>query len=327
MRRLAGVWVVAAALLSAAASTVGAEDDARLGGAAREASAMVSAARVAGPKVFVPSTKILPHFQQKLFPPTGSGVCGLKSFTLEDFEIRDVDGPLETSRRTLMGAVVEMTSGECMRDFAIVQFIRGCAYHTRYELPSRTLGEKTFDIVRRLRGPRVVFSHPDFEVDRVHPDPLFASWPGESDRQALVYVPKAPLRLRSDERSLLADLKTFDEPSRRWFLKDSAVAPAQTFITDIAEGGVAVVDASGGLLSAVNSSLDFRTCVYRTADVPVAGDPAGEGVPAQQGGPLQCFGWSSRYTYDAAAGDYVTDAFAGVDPFCASAPPRVPLPE
>lgn len=60
--------------------------------------------------------------------------------------------------------------------------------------------------------------------------------------------------------------------------------------------------------------------------MPTSGNPAGEGNPPESGGPIQCFAWASRHTYDIVTKEFVTDRFQGVDPFCAQAPPRVPLP-
>lgn len=267
---------------------------------------------------------VIPRLQRKEFP--ASAQCGLKAFSLIDYEIRESVKNGEASRMTEMGAVIETTDPSCLRDYGIVQFIRGCVYHTRYSLATGEETEKVFDVARHLRGPRVVFSHPGYEVDQTELDPLYVSYPEETDRLALLYVPNGKMRLRSDAASLLADRKYFDDPSERTFLKDISTPTAVAFVGDLPDNGQSVIDESGGTLSAVNSSLDFRTCVYRLKDVPTTGDPAGEGTAPDQGGPIQCFGWMSRYTFDPTTKDFVTDKFHGVDPFCAQAPARVPLP-
>ncbi len=269
--------------------------------------------------------QIFPRLQQLAFPAPVAGACGLKRFSVADYEIRRNDGPDEKSRISVMGAVIETTAPSCIRDYAVVQYIRGCVYHVRYDRATRTERERTFDVARRLRGPRVVFSHPGYDVDSTDTDPAYASGGGSEDRLGLSYVPAFPLRLRSDRASLLADLKAFNEPTQRSFLEDEEKDPSLVFVTDVPEGGVAFPSQDETSIIAINTSLDFRTCVYRTADVPTTGDPAPEGAAA--GGPLACFGWMSRYTYDIASGDYVNDRFVSVDPHCAQAPARVPLPE
>jgi len=309
-------------------SLLGPAADGLRGGLARTRDLVAAgeAARKAAPPASGPSEKIIPRFQQKRFPaPAGAG-CGLKSFTVMDYEVRSRDEGFERARISVMGAVIETTSPDCVRDYGVVQFIRGCVYHSRYSLETGAEVERVFDVARRLRGPRVVFNHPSFEVDQTQLDPLYVSYPEEEDRLALVYVPDSPLRLRSDSQSLLADMRAFNEPSRRTFLKDLSGPTSVTFVADVPEGGVSFTDEENTRLTASNSSLDFRTCVYRVADVPTSGDPAGEGTPAERGGPIQCFSWASRYTYDVAAQDFVTDRFQGVDPFCAQAPERAPLP-
>lgn len=268
----------------------------------------------------------IPRFQQRKFPAAADGKCGLKSFSVLDYEIRDSVKNGEASRMTEMGAVIETTSPDCLKDYGIVQYIRGCVYHTRYSLPSGAELEKVFDVARHLRGPRVVFSHPGYEVDQTELDPLYVSYPGEEGRLDLLYVPKGPMRLRPDHASMMADQKYFDRPDARTFLKDVESPTAIAFVGDLPDHGQSVINEDGTVLSALNASLDFRTCLYRLKDVPTTGDPAGEGVVPENGGPIQCFGWMSRYTFDPASRDFVTDKFSGVDPFCATAPTRVPLP-
>lgn len=309
--------LAAAALLSPAAS---AQED--LVRAMKEAAAAAKDA----PKPASPAETIVARFQQKRFPAPAKGTCGLKSFTVEDYEIRSADSEFERSALTEMGAVTETTGPECARDYAVVQFIRGCVYHARYSLETGMLKEKTFDVARRLRGPRVVFNHPGFEVDNTGTDPLYASDSGESDRLALLYVPKSPLKLRADRKSQLSDLKTFDDPDQRVFLADADKPTAVTFITDLPDGGMSLVDEARTTLTAVNASLDFQTCLYRVKDIPTTGDPAGPGTAPEAGGPLACFAWKSRYTFDPVKMDFVGDAHGGVDPFCSQAPARAPLP-
>ena len=243
-----------------------------------------------------------------------------------DYELRDSVKNDESSRLTLMGAVIETTSPDCIRDYAVVQYIRGCVYHTRHARETGAEVERAFDVARRFRGPRVVFNHPGFEVDQTQLDPMYAAYPSEEDRHALLYISDSPLRLRSDRASMLADMKPFNNPDQRTFLKDLEGTTSVTFIADLPEGGVSGVNEAGTTITASNSSLDFRTCLYRVKDVPTTGDPADEGVAPESGGPIQCFGWMSRYTFEPATKDFVTDKFSGVDPFCATAPPRAPLP-
>lgn len=269
---------------------------------------------------------VIPRLQRKEFPLAAGAKCGLKAFSLVDYETRESVKNDEAARLSVMGAVIETTDPSCLRDYGVVQFIRGCVYHARYSLPSGAEIEKVFDVARRLRGPRVVFSHPGWEVDRTELDPVYMSYPDEESRVDLYYTPRGPLRLRPDGASLMADFKYFNDPAQRRFLKDTEAPASAFFVGDVPEGGVSVVDEDRTVLSAENSSLELRTCVYRLQDVPAAGDPAGEDTPPGSGGPIQCFGWASRYTFDPATRDYVTDKFSGVDPFCAQAPARVVLP-
>ena len=267
-----------------------------------------------------PSRSITPHFQQTRFQPRAGEACGLKSFTVVDYELRAKDGE-GASSRTEMGAVIETTSPECIRDYGVVQFIRGCSYAIDYWADTGREYNRSFSS-REFRGSRIVFNHPAFEVDQTEIDPLFTSYPQNPDRLAFAYVPKTPARLRSEAASLRANLPFFDESSRRVFLKDLSEPTSTTFVTDLPDGGLSSISQDKKRIIAHNSSLDFKVCVYRVRDIPASGDPAGEEASPENGGPIQCFRWASRYTYDAATRDYATDRFQGVDPYCAQAPAR-----
>lgn len=321
---------LALALLSTAAAAQTAFESSVESGVKSASSEALKSAAIKRPKP-APAPRevkdgVIPRFQQRKFPLPADGKCGLKTFSVLDYEIRDSVKNGEASRMTEAGAVIETTDPSCLRDYGVVQFIRGCVYHTRYALPSGAEIEKVFDVARRLRGPRVVFNHPDYEVDQTQLDPLYVSYPDEEGRLDLLYVPNGPMRLRPDAASLLADRKYFDRPDARTFLKDAEAPTSIAYVADLPDHGQSVINEERTVLSALNASLDFRTCLYRLKDVPTTGDPAGEGTPAENGGPIQCFGWMSRYTFDPATQDYVTDKFSGVDPFCAQAPARAPLP-
>ncbi|MFA6092233.1 MAG: hypothetical protein WCU88_01615 [Elusimicrobiota bacterium] len=295
--------------------------------AAKDAAALITVAKNSGRKIARPAKEpaetIIPHFQQKDFPAPAGGACGLKRFTLLDSESREIDGPRQLSRLSSMGAVIETTSPDCIRDYGIVQFIKGCVYHTVYSAKTGALVEKKFDITRALRGVnKVIFNHPSYEVDQDGTDPLYIAVPEETDRLAFAYVPKTPLKLRPDRQSMFADLKILDDPRQLTILKRHPEPTSVLLAIDVPLGGISAFDDRRMEISASNSSLDFKTCVYRIKDIPAAGDPAGEGTPPENGGPLQCFSWSSRYTYDGESQDFVTDKFKGIDPFCSQAPAR-----
>jgi hypothetical protein len=268
-----------------------------------------------------PSKSITPHFQQKQFPAPADGACGLKSFTVVDYEMREKEGEYDASRRTEMGAVIETTTPDCIRDYGVVQFIRGCSYMIDYSAETGAELNRGFSS-RDFRGNRIVFNHPAFEVDQTEVDPLFTAYPNQPDRTSIAYVSKAPLRLSSDAASLRADFSFFNESSRRTFLKDHPAPTSTTFVTDLPDGGLTSISQDKKRLMAHDSSLDFMTCVYRVKDVPTFGDPAGAETSPENGGPITCFHWSSRYTYDSASRDFATDRFSGVDPYCAQAPAR-----
>ncbi len=262
--------------------------------------------------------QVFPNIQQQSFSAPAAGRCGLTRFSVSDFETRSSFGAEQRVRSTFMAAVIETSDPSCIRDYAVVQYIRGCAYTVRYDRASRVERDRSFDISREVRGRSVTFNHPRLEVDTIDADPMYASAPPGVDRHGYLLVPTAPLRLRSDRSSLLSDLQVYK--SNRSNLRNHPGPTAATFVADTPNGGISFAAEDGATVVASNASLDFRTCVYRTADIPRTGDPAPEGVAPSSGGPLACFGWQSRYTYDPAAREFVNDRYASVDPYCAQAP-------
>jgi hypothetical protein len=314
------------AIILAFGARAGASDQPGLDSAESRAGDLIGAARqsaraaeAAAPPE--PARSVTPHFQRTLFQIPAGEACGLKSFTLVDYELRSKDGDDEASARTEMGAIIETTSPDCIRDYGVVQFIRGCSYEIDSSAETGRELNRSFNS-RDFRGSHIVFNHPDYEVDQTETDPLFTAYPKQPDRLALAYVPKSPARFSSEPSSLRANLPFFDESSRRTFLKDHSGPTATTFVTDLPDGGLSSISQDRKRITAHNSSLDFKMCVYRVQDVPTSGDPAGEEVSPEKGGPIQCFRWASRYTFDPAARDFVTDRFQGVDPYCAQAPAR-----
>jgi hypothetical protein len=264
----------------------------------------------------------IPRLQSKNFKALENGACGLKRFTVIDSENHSLDSTYEPTRLTAMGAIIETTSPECIRNYGIVQYIRGCVYHSRHSVVTGDLIDRIHDVTRGFHGKTITFNHPSFEIDQDGLDPLYFAIPDVADRFAYAYVPNKPLKLSPDKNSMLSDLKALDDYRQLTVLKNYTLPTSVILAIDIPNGGVASFDSKRQQVSASNSYLDFVTCVYQTKDIPITGSPAGFDEKPENGGPLKCFTWSSHYTYDGETRNYITDKFKGMDPFCAEAPER-----
>jgi hypothetical protein len=125
--------------------------------------------------------------------------------------------------------------------------------------------------------------------------------------------------MAADPVSLRNDGKVFFDRKNYGYLPEAS-APRSYFVTDLPSMADWTPNSGAGEEEWVNASLEFRTCIYRTKDIPNAGSPALPGVSAEGGGPIACFDWSHKQSFDP-----VRNAFkshSGIDPACSSIPVR-----
>jgi len=161
--------------------------------------------------------------------------------------------------------------------YAVVQFIRGCVYRSEL-LPTNEVNNH-FTVMRRhidTPGGFILFRHPTWIVDSTDQDPLYSSNPDTPDNrhfflqwspQVVKGVPRQQGVLYGEKLPLLPNVYVTNSPEP------------------------ATLDANG---VAKNVSLQFETCVFKTANV-------SRGMRGNQenfGPPLVCFAWSHNFVYD-----------------------------
>lgn len=221
--------------------------------------------------------------------------CGLKKFSLikQDYQAHFSDDP-SRSENTGVYAFYETTDKSCIRDYAIVQYIKGCALEY--------FKDKNGKIIKRpmlyqSRNKNINFYLPEWIVDSVDVDPMYSSTDAADhpDRHAVYKTPKKKINL------IPANMNSNfnycgDSANRFYFYENQAVQPELAFVSDYPTG--ANIDNSASYFREEQAVLDLKLCIYKTNDVPLIGDPKSFDVPASEGGPLYCFDWQSNHTYD-----------------------------
>jgi hypothetical protein len=149
-----------------------------------------------------------------------------------------------------------------------VQWIRGCVF-TSY--PD---GRKYLDIAREHFGRIVPFKHETWQIDSDSTDPIYSSYEG--------YGRFALLRWNQDPRST--------DPETATYYANAKPSHGTTFVTDLP--GTAFATKT----NAQNVSLEFRTCLFKTSDLPAATTPDGTGIDDAKA--IWCVSWDHKFVYD-----------------------------
>ena len=175
---------------------------------------------------------------------------------------------------TSVYAWYETTDHAHLEDFAFVQYVRGCVYSSEKNKDGTMVIQH--NVLHQHFGKHQLFLHPDWVVDSPLLDPLFGSDPKRATRHYFMEWNKAPEQFPRSHGSYYGDAVP---ATPRLFMFNSPTTPAY-----VSRGGATDV--------AINHSLKYRTCLYRTRDIPNTSD--GSIIP----GALGCFEWKSSHVYD-----------------------------
>lgn len=273
--------------------------------------------------------KEIPHpgtLQEKRFT-VPAGQCGLSRFTMETFEYENAGKPSDPGkvRGSMMAAVAETSDPSCLKDYGVVQFIRGCMYNVRYKRSTNQVTEKYFGLIRDQRGKTLPFVFPTWDVDTVDVDPLYqsATTDNPNGRLNLYRYSKKPIALSRDQKSIANDEKVFFDARNYGFLPEAGKNQNRYFVTDLPSFADWNPDGGAGEEEWLNASLEFQTCIYKMKDIPTAGNPLPPGTSADAGGPIACFSWDHKQTFDPIAKTF--QSHKGIDTACADIPQKKKL--
>ncbi|OGN22771.1 MAG: hypothetical protein A2918_01375 [Candidatus Yanofskybacteria bacterium RIFCSPLOWO2_01_FULL_42_49] len=144
---------------------------------------------------------------------------------------------------------------ENLENYAFVQFIKGCQYQS-------TDNNNTTWVARDYFLERILFKHKNWVIDSIDSDPVYYSTPNSRH-----------FNYKQDEektyganKPTLPELYITDRPGTAFYISPTAK----------------------------NISLAFKTCLYRTSDVPIKTTP--DNINFAE--PISCFYWSSSWVYN-----------------------------
>ena len=193
--------------------------------------------------------------------------------------------PSDISYLTDTRFIVDAASPMMIEDFAVVQWIRGCVFS------SDSNGGKDLSISRQHFGHIIPFKHEHWQIDSDSTDPVYSSDPD--------YGRFALLRWNSDPKNVDAETATF--------YANKKPLHGVTLVTDLPASAFL-----GSPTQAQNTSLEFRTCLFKTSDLPRETTPDGEGVDNSKA--LWCVEWNHRFVYDFSS--HKMRKPPQIDPFC-----------
>lgn len=216
--------------------------------------------------------------------------CDLLQFTVvtEDYVVYTGGEP---NYGTRMYAEYETDKVGNLSRYAIVQFLRGCKFTSFVD--DRGVVEKGVWSVVKSFDEFYQYHFPRFATDSFDKDPVYSSSAGETGRNRIGKYLWSVLPWSWDKN--LAEVKRY-----QYFVPTIP----RLFITDRPSPAFKMG------AEAENISVRFRTCIYKSKDVP--GETTRDNVDFAT--PISCLPWSSSFIYDFTAGKF--DSPTEIDPFC-----------
>jgi hypothetical protein len=204
-----------------------------------------------------------------------TGTCDLKRFTLTTsvYEVWFSDDPNHPTYGN--GAIMEYEtdSVEALEKYAIVQFVKGCVFHSSKNDAEKIITNLSY--VVPSFGEHVPLCFPEWVIDSQDTDPVYNSDP-EYGRFHLLRWNKPG---------------SYDEETQKYYGDEKPHVPV-VYLTDHPAG--AFVTKTG----VKNAALAFNTCIYKASDVP----KKARRDDVKFAKPITCFNWQSVYVYDFAKG-------------------------
>jgi hypothetical protein len=209
-----------------------------------------------------------------------SDTCDLKRFTLTTsvYEVWFSDDPDNPTYGNGVIMEYETESVGALEKYAIVQFIKGCVFHSSKNRKGE-INRNVSDIVTSF-GEKIPLCFPTWVIDSQDTDPAYNSDP-EYGRFYL---------LRWNNPG------SYDHRTQKFYGAEKPKVPVG-YMTDNPSGAfVTGIDVK-------NAALEFNTCIYKANDVPA--ETRRDDINFAK--PITCFEWQNVYVYDFDKGTFQTD--------------------
>ena len=209
-----------------------------------------------------------------------TATCDLKRFTLTTsvYEVWFSDDPNYPTYGNGVIMEYETDSVDALEKYAIVQFIKGCVFDSSKNGDGKVTRNVTY--VVPSFGENIPFCFRQWVIDSQDTDPVYNSDPA----YGRFYL------LRWNKPGL------YDQRTHKYYGAEKPKIPV-VYMTDHPAG--AFVTGTG----VKNTSLEFRTCIYKASDVP--GETRRDDIDFAK--PITCFAWQNAYVYDFDKGKFQTD--------------------
>lgn len=223
---------------------------------------------------------------------TQSATVGDVKFSVTSQVYKVTFSPGDYSWGTRMFAKYETASLDQLEDYAVVQFTRGCQFNKTKENGKIVYYD---NILRYLFNDLVVYKFSDWVIDSGDDYPMFGNTPEDFD-----YEGGKPTRhgLYTWNRH-----DNFDQDGEVLYYKEQ---PKKPYLYTDDHPGTAFLQNN----MAKNISQEYRTCLYKTKDIPLRGSPKDLNFAK----PIQCFNWSSSFIYDYSKNEFSRPV--GIDKHC-----------
>lgn len=240
--------------------------------------------------------------------------CSVKKvrFESQNYSIKDPEDVLPFYG-TLGYFGFETNSWADITKYGFVQRIRGCTYHAKKNADgsvSKRIGESIMHLdVKRI------YVFPEWSNDATTTDPLYY---GPTEEDAHLNGGRVSLYRWTPQLGVINSKKTKDlyEMLQMPASKRKKLSPS-VFVTDSPSMAYMISEADQTFQ---NVSLEFRICLYKLKDIPLAVDSEAP-IDAT---PIVCHNWNSQFEYNFEKNKYEHKPKKGLDSFCATQEPLNP---
>ena len=219
-----------------------------------------------------------------------NNTCDLKRFslTVRAIEVWFADSQDITYGTTAIAEYETSSVGE-LEKYVIVQFMKGCAFSFSRDADGNIKKYLGTHFKEYFGESGRNYSFADWVIDSADKDPAYKS-DSKLGRYYFYKWNKIPNSYGNQSEVLYGEAKP-REP--------------KLYVTDTSLPGAFLLETGGN-----NVSLELKTCIYKTADVPQKTEPENVNFAT----PIRCFNWKNSYIYNFDLKKF--EAKEAIDPFC-----------